>query len=142
MIGCSLGGWIAAELATKAPERVRRLVLVGPGGREDRPDRRLDIPDIFALPQATLETLLFHDPDRMRVDPSRLTDEQLAIQMRNRETTRAADLGTVYAQSKTPPPAASHHRAGACSCAARSDGLVSAAYMDWLRDACCRTRAR
>ena len=30
LIGCSIGGWIAAELATKAPERVHRLVMVGP----------------------------------------------------------------------------------------------------------------
>ena len=58
---------------------MRRLVLVGPVGVKTGPVDRLDIPDIFALPQSKLETLLFHDPDRMRMDPSRLTDEQLAI---------------------------------------------------------------
>ncbi len=51
VIGCSLGGWIAAELATKSPERVRRMVLVGPVGVKTGPADRLDIPDIFALPQ-------------------------------------------------------------------------------------------
>ena len=86
VIGCSLGGWIACELAIKSPRRLRRLVLVGPVGVKTGPIDRLDIPDIFALPQRTLETLLFHNPDRMRVDPSSLTDEQLAIQVRNRET--------------------------------------------------------
>ncbi len=32
LVGCSVGGWIAADLATKTPERVQRLVLVGPVG--------------------------------------------------------------------------------------------------------------
>src|ERR1043166_8864449 len=27
IVGCSIGGWIAAELATKSPERMRRLVM-------------------------------------------------------------------------------------------------------------------
>ena len=47
-IGCSIGGWIAAELATKAPERLRKLVLVGPVGVKTGPVDKLDIPDIFA----------------------------------------------------------------------------------------------
>src|SRR5581483_6302407 len=32
VVGTSLGGWIAADMATKVPERIRRLVLVGPVG--------------------------------------------------------------------------------------------------------------
>src|SRR5215471_9787248 len=28
LIGCSVGGWIAAEIASKTPQRIRRLVLV------------------------------------------------------------------------------------------------------------------
>src|ERR671927_177648 len=27
LVGCSIGGWIAAEMASKAPERFRKLVL-------------------------------------------------------------------------------------------------------------------
>lgn len=86
VIGCSLGGWLAAEIATKVPSLLRRLVLVGPVGVKTGPVDQLDIPDIFALPQGELEKLLFHDPGRMRTDPSRLSDEQLAISVRNRET--------------------------------------------------------
>ncbi len=86
MIGCSVGGWIAAEIASLSPKSVRRLVLVGPVGVKTGPADRLDIPDIFALPQSQVEKLLFHDPERMRVDPARLSDEQLAISVRNRET--------------------------------------------------------
>src|SRR5712664_3135366 len=32
VIGCSLGGWIAAEMAVKCTDRLARLVLVGPLG--------------------------------------------------------------------------------------------------------------
>ena len=32
LIGCSVGGWIAAEMATKSPERFTKLVFVGPVG--------------------------------------------------------------------------------------------------------------
>lgn len=32
LVGCAIGGWIAAEMATKAPKRIKRLVMVGPVG--------------------------------------------------------------------------------------------------------------
>jgi pimeloyl-ACP methyl ester carboxylesterase len=32
VIGCSLGGWVAAEIATVAPQFLNKLVLVGPMG--------------------------------------------------------------------------------------------------------------
>src|SRR3954463_4338968 len=32
LVGCSIGGWIATEMATKSPERFRKLALVGPVG--------------------------------------------------------------------------------------------------------------
>src|SRR5262245_28718487 len=38
VVGLSIGGWIAAELATKVPERLERLVLIGPV--QDRPPRQ------------------------------------------------------------------------------------------------------
>ena len=44
LIGCSVGGWIAAEMATKAPERFTKLVLVGPVGVKTGSPDRLDVP--------------------------------------------------------------------------------------------------
>ena len=128
VVGCSIGGWIAAELATKSPASVRRLVLVGPVGVKTGPVDRLDIPDIFAIPQSEVERLLFHDPDRMRVDPARLTDDQLAINVRNRET-----LALLVWEPYMHNPKLPHrlHRVAAPTLFLRgeSDGLVSADYL-------------
>ena len=129
VIGCSLGGWIACELATKSPKLVRRLVLVGPVGVKTGPIDRLDIPDIFALPQSKLERLLFHDPDRMRMDPSRLTDEQLATQMRNRETL-ALLVWEPYMHNPKLPHRLQRITAPTLFVRGAADGLVSAPYMD------------
>jgi pimeloyl-ACP methyl ester carboxylesterase len=86
LVGCSIGAWIAAEIATKAPERIRRLVMVGPVGVKLGPVDKLDIPDIFAMPLDKVDQLLFADPARMKMDPSKMTDEEIAIRVRNRET--------------------------------------------------------
>ena len=86
LIGCSIGGWIAAEMATKAPERFTKLIFVGPVGVKTGSKDRLDIPDVFALPAAELDGLLFRDPARGSADPASLTDDELAIMVRNRET--------------------------------------------------------
>jgi pimeloyl-ACP methyl ester carboxylesterase len=128
VIGCSIGGWIAAELATKSPERVRRLVLVCPEGVKTGPPDRLDIPDIYAMPYEELERISYHDPERMQVDPAQLTDEQLAIRVRNRETT-ALLVWEPYMHN----PKLRHrlHRVAAPTLFLRgeSDGLVSAEYV-------------
>src|SRR5713226_4178103 len=71
LVGFSIGGWIAAELATKVPERLDRLVLIGPVGvKTGKPDQ-LDVPDIFALPRDKLDRLRFHDPARNRATSPR-----------------------------------------------------------------------
>ena len=128
LIGCSIGGWIAAELATKSPERVRRMVLVGPEGVKVGPPDRLDIPDIYAMPADELERISYHDPAKMQLDPSTLDDEQLAIRMRNRETT-ALLVWEPYMHN----PKLRHrlHRVTAPTLFLRgaSDGLISADYL-------------
>lgn len=87
VIGASIGGWIAAEIATKVPERLRKLVMIGPVGIKVGPSDKLDIPDIFAMPQADVQKLVYHDPEKFAVDTSKMTDEQLAAMFRGRETT-------------------------------------------------------
>jgi len=59
LVGHSMGGMIAAEMAAIAPNDLGKLVLVGAAGLwiEAHP-----IPDIFALLPAQLVELLFQDP--------------------------------------------------------------------------------
>ena len=64
VVGTSLGGWLAAEIATKVPERIGKLVLVGPVGVKLGPPDKLDIPDVFAMAQDKVMRLIYHDPTR------------------------------------------------------------------------------
>ena len=61
LVGHSMGGMIAAEMAAIAPSDLGRLVLVAAAGLwiEEHP-----IPDIFALLPGQLVELLFQDPDK------------------------------------------------------------------------------
>jgi pimeloyl-ACP methyl ester carboxylesterase len=126
MVGCSIGGWIAAEMASKTPERIRRLVMVGPVGVKVGGSDRLDIPDVFA--QDDVDKLLFHDPARMKPDIARMSDEELAIMLRNRET-----LALLAWEPWMHNPKLKHrlHRVNAPALFVRgeSDGLVSAEYL-------------
>ena len=56
--GLSLGGWMAAELATRYPERVRRLVLVNPVGLYIE---GAEIGDIFGRTPGELAEDMFSD---------------------------------------------------------------------------------
>jgi pimeloyl-ACP methyl ester carboxylesterase len=129
LVGCSLGGWIAAEMASLAPERIAKLVLVGPAGVKVGPSDKLDIPDMWALPQEEVNKLIFHDPARMAMDPSKLSDEQLSILLRNRETTA---LLTWEPWMHNPKLKHRLHRVKAPTLFVRgvSDGLMSAAYVE------------
>lgn len=60
LIGLSLGGWMAAEVATRWPDRIRRLVIVNATGLyvEGAP-----ITEIFGRPLDALAADLYADPD-------------------------------------------------------------------------------
>jgi pimeloyl-ACP methyl ester carboxylesterase len=128
IIGCSVGGWITAEIATKVPERINRLVMVGPVGVKVGPVDRLDIPDMFALPQDKVAKLIFHDPEKFRPDLKSMTDEQINVMARNRET-----LALITWEPYMHNPKLKHrlHRVTAPALFVRgaSDGLVSAEYL-------------
>lgn len=128
IVGCSIGGWIAADLASKAPERVEKLVLVAPEGVKLGSPLKLDIPDIFAMSPEQLAKTMFHDPSKARVDYSKLTPEQLTIIARNRET-----LALLVWEPYMHNPKLKHrlHRVDMPVLFIRgeSDGLVSADYI-------------
>ena len=87
LIGSSLGGWIAAEMAVKSSERMGGLVLVAPLGIKIGDRETRDIPDIFALPPDEVTRLQYRDPARAAVDHAKLSDDQLTVIARNREAT-------------------------------------------------------
>ncbi len=60
VVGHSLGGMLAAELAALCPHRVRRLVLANPVGlwRDDAP-----VLDFFVLSPEQLAPYILHDPE-------------------------------------------------------------------------------
>jgi pimeloyl-ACP methyl ester carboxylesterase len=61
VVGHSMGGMIAAEMACLAPRSLGKLVLVAAAGLwlDDHP-----VPDLFAVLPFQLAELLFHDPAR------------------------------------------------------------------------------
>jgi pimeloyl-ACP methyl ester carboxylesterase len=83
-IGSSLGGWIAAEMATR--DRTARLaaavILDGAGITvESEP-----ITDFFSLTPRGVAEHSWHDPDRYFVDPVSLPAERVAMQRSNMNT--------------------------------------------------------
>lgn len=76
IVGHSMGGMLAAEVAALDTRRARKLVLVAPAGFwiEDHP-----IPDLFATDLSELPAMLFHDPQ------SPLAQLMMAIPWDNQE---------------------------------------------------------
>jgi pimeloyl-ACP methyl ester carboxylesterase len=86
MVGASLGAWVAAEIATKTTHFFGHLVLIGPFGIKVGPVDRLDIPDLFAMPQAELDRRLYVRPETWRLDPASKTDVELECVARRQAT--------------------------------------------------------
>lgn len=87
LVGASLGGWIAAEMAVKTTERLSRLILIDavgikPGDRESR-----DIADIYAVTDRQLAEIAWADPQKMVRDSKTLPEEELIVMARSREAT-------------------------------------------------------
>lgn len=59
LAGLSLGGWIAAQVAVLAPERISKLVLANPAGL--RPP--VPVPDLFTLDPLELAMVIHHQPE-------------------------------------------------------------------------------
>ena len=81
VIGNSIGGWIAAELALLGSPRIRGTVLVDAVGIEvdGHP-----VTDIFPLSLDELARRSYHDPAAFRIDPAAMTEPQRAGMAANR----------------------------------------------------------
>ena len=129
MMGCSVGGWIANEMATKVPERIRRLALVAPVGVKTGPPDKLDIPDIFTLPPQELQRIMFHNPAEFTPDFASMSDEALLTIARNRETL-ALIVWEPYMHNPKLPHRLQRLNMPVLFARGASDGLVSGAYIE------------
>jgi pimeloyl-ACP methyl ester carboxylesterase len=81
VVGNSIGGWIAAEMAVLRSPRISRLILVDAVGIEvpGHP-----VADFFSLTMDQVFELSFHNPDPYRIDPTTLPPAAQAIAAGNR----------------------------------------------------------
>jgi pimeloyl-ACP methyl ester carboxylesterase len=83
VVGSSIGGWIAAEMATRDTSgRIAGTVLLNAVGVDPAAGR---LTDTRGLNPVRLGELAFVDP-AFRLDPSTLTDEQRAAGLANQQT--------------------------------------------------------
>lgn len=87
VVGVSLGGWIAAEIAVKSTARLAKLVLADAVGiRVSDDPETSDITDVFAMPEKDFTALAYHDAAKGARDPA-LPEARLLAQARNLEST-------------------------------------------------------
>ncbi|MGE9694915.1 alpha/beta fold hydrolase [Streptomyces sp. CH6] len=92
LIGSSIGGWIALEMAAQAAHDERCTGVIGAVVDIDGVGAEVEgepVADFFALDARGLAEAAWHDPERGYVDPAGLTDEQRAIQQANGRTMAA-----------------------------------------------------
>lgn len=81
VIGNSIGGWVAAEMAAAGSARIAGVVLVDAVGIEvpGHP-----VADFFSLTLDQVADLSYHDPDRFRIDPASMSADRRAAMAGNR----------------------------------------------------------
>jgi pimeloyl-ACP methyl ester carboxylesterase len=81
VVGNSIGGWIAAEMALLRSPRIAAAIVVDAAGIavDGHP-----CADVFALSLDELMQLSYHDPARFRIDPSSFPPAQRAVFAANR----------------------------------------------------------
>jgi pimeloyl-ACP methyl ester carboxylesterase len=83
VIGNSIGGWIAAEIALRRSPRISSVILVDAAGLaiEEQP-----IADFFALTMDEVADLSYYRPDDFRIDVDAMPDAAKAAMAANRQT--------------------------------------------------------
>jgi pimeloyl-ACP methyl ester carboxylesterase len=122
VVGNSVGGWVAAELALLAPERLSRVVLVDAVGVEAAGH---PVADVSGRSVPEIMALSFHDPAPFLRDPASLSDTERTA-LANNQTALAA-----YAPRMTDPTLAarlSELQVPALVVWGESDGIVDVNY--------------
>jgi pimeloyl-ACP methyl ester carboxylesterase len=86
VMGFSMGGWLAAEMAVMCPHLIERMVLVGAAGVKPTQG---EITDIFLLSPAEMTAKMFYDtkqaPEYEQLYGAQPTSEEQDLLTRNRE---------------------------------------------------------
>ena len=80
VVGFSMGGWIASELAVRDTTRLGSIVLVDAVGIQVEGH---EIADVFPLTPDELSALSYHNPAAFRIDPATLSPDQVATRAAN-----------------------------------------------------------
>jgi pimeloyl-ACP methyl ester carboxylesterase len=86
VLGCSFGGWVAAEMAVKNTSRISRLVLVDAYGIKVRGPFDRDIMDIWTSHPTAVAAAKWADVEKGKRDFSQMNDDQLTVVARNIES--------------------------------------------------------
>jgi pimeloyl-ACP methyl ester carboxylesterase len=123
VVGNSVGGWIAAEMALLGSSRIGAVVLVAAVGIEVEGH---PVADFFSLTMDEVVELSYHDPDTFRIDPSTIPTAQQHVMVANRATL------AVYAGTHMADPTLRTRLAGTnlptLVLAGESDGIVDLEY--------------
>ncbi len=104
VVGNSIGGWIAAEMALLPGDRIGHVVIVDGAGLQVDSD---PIVDFFSLTPDQITDLSYYNPDAFRIDPSSLPPQALATMAGNRAALE------VYAGTEMADPTLEGRLAGA-----------------------------
>lgn len=85
-IGCSLGGWIATEMAVMNERCCSRLVLIDPYGVKLGGPTERDFVDLWQVSPAQRDALKWRDPEKAKCDTAALSNDALGRVARNLET--------------------------------------------------------
>ena len=135
IIGFSLGGWLAAELAATCPERISRLILVDAVGLKVE---GAEIADIFLLTPQELTPLVFHDvlqvAEREKLFPLKPAPEE--VELRENSQIMAQILGwKPYMHNPKLVHRLRRVKSPTLVVWGREDGLVPLAHGEAYRDA-------
>jgi len=87
LVGAQLGGFIAAQMAVKSTARISHLVLVDAFGIKIGDRETRDIADFYAITDKQLAELAYADPKKIARDTKTLSEAELVLMARSREST-------------------------------------------------------
>lgn len=85
VIGASLGGWLAMEIASKSSARIESMCLLAPAGVKMSGRTERDMQDMFSLEEGAIEKLTFSDPAHTETDAGAKDEAALELIARARE---------------------------------------------------------